>query len=197
MLRLTPVVRNLLLINIIVFVLQWLIPFLTDYIALWGLGTGNFKPYQLFTYMFAHHGLGHIFGNMLFLVFTGPILEEYWGQKKFLLFYMIAGLGAAAFYMIMNLILGVDSYSNMIGASGAVYGVMTAFGIIFANMEMRLLFLPISFKAKYLVIVLGSLAIINSFSPRAEGDNVAHMAHLGGIVVAIIVILYWRSQGRY
>lgn len=197
MLRLTPVVRNLLLINIIVFVLQWLIPFLTDYIALWGLGTGNFKPYQLFTYMFAHQGLGHIFGNMLFLVFTGPILEEYWGQKKFLLFYMIAGLGAAAFYMVMNLILGVDSYSNMIGASGAVYGVMTAFGIIFANMEMRLLFLPISFKAKYLVIVLGSLAIINSFSPRAEGDNVAHMAHLGGIVVAIIVILYWRSQGRY
>lgn len=197
MLRLTPVVRNLILINVIVFVLQWMIPNLTNYIALWGFGTGYFKPFQLFTYMFAHGGFGHLFWNMLFLMFSGPILEEYWGQKKFLLFYMIAGLGAAVFYMIMNLILGTDSFSNMIGASGAVYGVMTAFGIIFANMEMRLLFLPISFKAKYMVLVLGSLAIINSFSPRAEGDNVAHLAHLGGIVVAIIVILYWRSQGRY
>jgi|JI9StandDraft_2_1071091.scaffolds.fasta_scaffold00254_3 membrane associated rhomboid family serine protease len=199
MFRLTPVVRNLILINVIVFVLQWMIPNLTNYIALWGLGTGNFKPYQLFTYMFAHdpQGLGHIFGNMLFLMFTGPMLEDYWGQKKFLLFYMIAGLGAGIFYMLMNLFLGTDAYSVMFGASGAVYGVMTAFGIIFANMEMRLLFLPISFKAKYLILVLGSLAIFNSFSPGAGGDGVAHLAHLGGIVVAIIIILYWRSQGRY
>lgn len=196
MLRLTPVVRNLLLINVIVFVLQWMAPVLTGHIALWGLSTGNFRPYQLFTYMFAHAGFGHIFGNMLFLIFTGPMLEDYWGQKKFLLFYMAAGLGAAVFYMLMNLFLGTDSYS-MLGASGAVYGVMTAFGIIFANMEMRLLFLPISFKAKYLVLVLGSLAIINSFGPGGAGDNVAHLAHLGGIVVAIIIILYWRSQGRY
>lgn len=199
MFRLTPVVRNLIFLNVIVFVLQWILPALTYYIALWGLGTGNFKPYQLFTYMFAHdpQGFGHIFSNMLFLAFTGPILEEYWGQKKFLLFYMIAGLGAGAFYMIMNLILGTDSRSIMFGASGAVYGVMTAFGIIFANMEMRLLFFPISFKAKYLILVFGSWAIYKSVSPRTEGDHVAHMAHLGGIVVAIIMILYWRSKGRY
>lgn len=199
MFRFTPVVKNLLLINVIVFVLQWMLPVLTYYIALWGMGTGNFKPYQLFTYMFAHDpkGFGHIFGNMLLLIITGPTLEEYWGQKKFLFFYMAAGLSAAAFYVLMNLVMGTDSHSVMFGASGAVYGVMTAFGIIFAEMEMRMMFLPISFKAKYLTLFFGLLAIYNSFTPRAAGDNVAHLAHLGGIVFAIIFILYWRSKGRY
>lgn len=199
MFRFTPVVKNLLLINVIVFIGQKIIPVLTLYIGLWGMGTGNFKPYQLFTYMFAHDpkGFGHIFGNMLLLIVTGPTLEEYWGQKKFLFFYMAAGLSAAAFYVIMNLVLGTDAYSVMYGASGAVYGVLIAFGIIFAEMEMRLMFLPISFKAKYLALFFGMLAIYNSLTPRTAGDNVAHLAHLGGMVFAIIFILYWRSKGRY
>ena len=196
MFRLTPVVRNLITINVIVFVAQWLIPPLTNYLALWGVSTPNFLPYQLFTYMFAHLDFWHIFMNMLMLAFSGPILEEYWGQKKFLMFYMAAGLGAAAFHVLMVLLLGKGAFSSLIGASGAVYGVMAAFGIIFANMELRLMFLPISFKAKYLVLVLGSLAIINGFGSD-PGDNVAHLTHLGGIVVAIIFIQYWRSRGRF
>lgn len=196
MLRLTPVVRNLILVNVVVFAFQWMVPGLTNYIALWGINTPNFLPYQLFTYMFAHADFGHIFFNMLMLAFSGPILEEYWGQKKFLLFYMAAGLGAAVFHVVMSLLLDIGSFSSLIGASGAVYGVMTGFGIIFANMEIRLLLLPFSFKAKYLVLVLGSLAIINGFQDN-PGDNVAHLTHLGGIVVAIIFVQYWRSQGRY
>lgn len=196
MFRLSPVVRNIITINVIVFVAQWIIPGLTNYIALWGVRTPNFLPYQLFTYMFAHDGFWHIFMNMLMLSFSGPILEEYWGQKKFLTFYMAAGLGAAAFHVLMDLFFGLGSFSSLIGASGAVYGVMAAFGIIFADMELRLMFLPISFKAKYLVIVLGSLAIINGFGNN-QGDNVAHLTHLGGIVVAIIFIQFWRSRGRY
>lgn len=196
MFRLSPVVRNLIIINIVVLVLQWMIPVLTEYIALWGIRTPNFKPYQLFTYMFAHDGFGHIFFNMLMLAFSGPILEEYWGQKKFLFFYMAAGLGAAAFHVLIDLFFGIGSFSTMIGASGAVYGVMTAFGIIFANMEIRLLLFPIPFKAKYLVLVLGSLAIINGFG-GGSGDGVAHLTHLGGMVTAVILIQYWRSQGRY
>ena len=195
MFRISPVIKSLLIVNVIVFIFQKIVPDLTNYIALWGITTTpNFRPYQLFTYMFAHDGFSHIFFNMLMLIFSGPILEEYWGQKKFLFFYMAAGLGAAIFHVLMDLFFGLGSFSTMIGASGAVYGVMTAYGIIFADMEIRLLLIPFSFKAKYLVMVLGSLAIINGFG--GAHDGVAHLTHLGGIVTAIIIIQIWRSQGR-
>jgi membrane associated rhomboid family serine protease len=216
MIRLTPVVKNLLIINILFFIAQKVIgPMLsiqdfasclgfdaglrldvfTGYLAMWHVGTSCFKPYQLFTYMFLHADLWHIFMNMLLLVFFGPILESLWGDKKFLLFYMITGIGAGIFNIAMNFAMGAGMYTYMLGASGAVYGVLTAFGITFPNMELRLLFLPISFKAKYLVIVSGMLAIISGFNAR-PGDNVAHFAHLGGIVVAILMISYWRKRGE-
>lgn len=197
MFRLTPVVRNIIVINVIVFVLQLMMPILTNYIGLLDFRSQYFKPYQLFTYMFAHGGFGHIFWNMVLLAFSGPALEEYWGQKKFLFFYMAAGIGAAVFYMLMNLALGPESNSIMYGASGAVYGVLTAFGIVFAEMEVRLFFV-LNVKAKYVVLFLGTMAIINSIGPLSRGgDGVAHLAHLGGIVVAIIFMLYLRSKGRY
>lgn len=196
MFRFTPVVKNLLLINVVVFIGQKLIPVLTEYIALFGIRTGYFKPYQLFTYMFAHADIGHIFWNMLALVFMGPMVEEFWGSKKFLFFYMAAGLGAAIFNVLLDLFFGVGTFSLMIGASGAVYGVMTAFGILFSEMEIRIFFF-IPLKAKYLVLILGSLAIIQGLGGHGAGDGVAHLTHLGGIVVAIIIILYWRSKGRY
>lgn len=193
MFRLTPIVRNLIFINVIVFVLQSIIPLITEWLALWNVHTNLFRPYQLFTYMFCHADFFHIFFNMLLLSFFGPILEEFWDQKQFLLFYIIAGIGAGVFNILMDLFFGIGSFSMMIGASGAVYGVMTAFGIIFPNMELRLLFLPISFKAKYMVMVLGSIAIYSGFR-SAPGDNTAHLAHLGGIVVAIIMIQFWMRR---
>lgn len=188
MFRLTPIVRNLIFINVIVFVLQMMIP-LQDWLALWNVRSPNFRPYQLFTYMFSHADFFHIFFNMLLLSFFGPILEEFWDQKKFLLFYIATGIGAAVFNILMDLSFGIGTFGKMIGASGAVYGVMTAFGIIFPNMELRLLFLPISFKAKYMVMVLGSIAIYSGFR-STPGDNTAHLAHLGGIVMAIILIQF-------
>ena len=168
MFNITPVVKNLLLINIIVFMAQTILSRfpVTEYLALWSVGTTNFRPYQLFTYMFAHSGLGHIFFNMLGLVFAGPILEEFWGQKRFLLFYIITGIGAAVFNILIDLFVGADSFSLMIGASGAVYGLITAFGILFPDRSIRLLFLPFSFKAKYIVIVLGSIALFSAVIPR-------------------------------
>lgn len=193
MVRLTPIVRNLIIINVIVFVLQNIIPALTEWLALFNVRTPYFRPYQLFTYMFCHADFFHIFFNMLLLSFFGPILEEFWDQKQFLLFYIITGIGAGVFNIIMDLFFGVGSFAMMIGASGAVYGVMTAFGIIFPNMELRLLFLPVSFKAKYMVMVLGSIAIYSGFR-SAPGDNTAHLAHLGGIVVAIIMIQFWMRR---
>lgn len=193
MLRLTPIVRNLIIINVIVFILQNMIPALTEWLALFNVRTPYFRPYQLFTYMFCHADFFHIFFNMLLLSFFGPILEEFWDQKQFLLFYIIAGIGAGVFNILMDLFFGVGTFAMMIGASGAVYGVMTAFGIIFPNMELRLLFLPVSFKAKYMVMVLGSIAIYSGFRSH-PGDNTAHLAHLGGIVMAIIMIQFWMRR---
>lgn len=193
MFRLTPIVRNLIFINVIVFILQSMIPVVTEWLALFNVKTPYFRPYQLFTYMFCHADFFHIFFNMLLLSFFGPILEDFWDQKQFLLFYIITGIGAGVFNILMDLFFGIGSFSRMIGASGAVYGVMTAFGIIFPNMELRLLFLPISFKAKYMVMILGSIAIYSGFR-SAPGDNTAHLAHLGGIVVAIILIQFWMRR---
>jgi membrane associated rhomboid family serine protease len=193
MFRLTPIVRNLIFINVIVFVFQNIIPGITEWLALFNVHTAYFKPYQLFTYMFCHADFFHIFFNMLLLSFFGPILEEFWDQKQFLLFYIISGIGAGVFNILMDLFFGLGSFSMMIGASGAVYGVMTAFGIIFPNMELRLLFLPVSFKAKYMVMVLGCIAIYSGFR-SSPTDNTAHLAHLGGIVVAIILIQFWMRR---
>jgi membrane associated rhomboid family serine protease len=195
MVRLTPVVRNLIFITVIVFILQQLVPLIDALLPLHSVHrTDFFRPYQLFTYMFAHGDFMHIFFNMLMLAFFGPILEEFWGQKRFLLFYLAAGIGAGIFNILMDLFFGLGAFHTMIGASGAVYGVMTAFGIIFPNMELRLLFLPISFRAKYMLMVMGSLAIYYGFRSDPS-DNTAHLAHLGGIVVAIILIQIWRGRG--
>lgn len=194
MLRLTPVVRNLILINVIVFVVQAMTgDVITQWLALYNIKTQAFKPYQLFTYMFCHANFWHIFMNMLMFSFFGPILEEFWGQKRFLIFYTVCGVGAGLFSIVIDMLFGGHA-STMIGASGAVYGVLTAFGVTFPNMELRLMFLPFSFRAKYLVIALGSLAIFNGLRPT-PGDNTAHFAHLGGIVVAIILIQIWRGKG--
>jgi membrane associated rhomboid family serine protease len=204
--RLTPVVRNLIIINAMVFIGQAIAPKIdiggcfgsafsyaedavTAYLALFNVKTPCFRPYQLFTYMFAHGGFTHIFFNMLALAFIGPILESFWGQKKFLLFYLITGIGAAAFSVAIDLIFGGGA-GSMLGASGAIYGILMAFGMIFPNMEVQLIIPPIPIKAKYLVFLLGGLTFLMDRS-----GSVAHFAHLGGVVVAFIVIKAWRSQG--
>lgn len=206
MFRLTPIVRNLIIINVIVFLGQAISPqidigscfgpgysrgedLLTAYLALFNVHTSCFRPYQLFTYMFAHGGFMHIFFNMMALAFMGPILESFWGQKKFLLFYIITGVGAAAFSVGIDLILGGGA-GSMLGASGAIYGLLMAFGMIFPDMEVQLLIPPIPIKAKYLVFLLGGLTFLMDRS-----GSVAHFAHLGGAVVGFIVVKAWRSQG--
>jgi membrane associated rhomboid family serine protease len=197
MFRLTPVIRNLIIINVIVFVFQSMakqVAPLTQMLSLWNVYTPNFRPYQLFTYMFCHADFFHIFFNMLMLSFAGPILEEFWGPKRLIILYTVCGVGAGLFNIIIDMVVGQPSFITMIGASGAVYGVVTAFGIIFPDMELRLMFLPFSFRAKYLVMVLGAMAIFSAVRPDAT-DNTAHLAHLGGIVVSIILIQIWRRTG--
>ena len=191
MFRLTPVVRNLIMINSVIYLLQVLLPGLhvTEYLSLWNVRTEFFKPYQLFTYMFVHspEGFTHIFFNMLTLVFIGPILETFWGPRKFLLFYIVCGVGAGIFSVGVDLFLGTSA-GIMLGASGAIYGVLMGFGMTFPNMEIMLLIPPIPIKAKYLVFVLGGLTFLLDRS-----GSVAHFAHLGGVIFGFIMVRLWRT----
>jgi membrane associated rhomboid family serine protease len=209
MLKLTPVVRNLIMINSVIFLGQMIFPaknfifcygenlpyekamdVVTGYLSLWNTRTECFRPYQLLTYMFAHSGFTHIFFNMLSLVFIGPILENFWGPKKFLLFYIVCGVGAGVFNIVVDRIFGVGAAEVMLGASGAIYGILMGFGLMFPNMEIMLLIPPIPIKAKYLVFVLGGMTFLLDRS-----GSIAHFAHLGGVIFAFIMISLWKKQG--
>jgi membrane associated rhomboid family serine protease len=208
MLRLTPVVKNLIIINVIVFLAGMFAPtadfigmcfgmrddrmddIISGYLAMWNVRSDCFKPYQLFTYMFVHSGFSHIFFNMLTLAFVGPILETFWGPKRFTTFYMVTGIGAGVFSVLVDLYLNLGTFGTMVGASGAIYGLLMGFGMLFPNMEVMLLIPPIPIKAKYLVFLLGGLTFLLDRS-----GNVAHFTHLGGIIFAFILIRLWRHQG--
>ena len=211
MLRLTPVVRNLIMINVLIFVGSFLagkltplvdiggcfgsfshpVDIITAYLSLYNAHTDCFRPYQLFTYMFVHGGISHIFFNMLTLAFMGPILEGYWGAKRFTIFYLITGIGASIFNIFVDQVLHIGSFGTMVGASGAIYGLLTAFGMLFPNMEIQLIIPPIPIKAKYLVLLLGGLSFLMDPS-----GNTAHFAHLGGVVFGFFIITAWRRQGN-
>jgi len=264
MFRLTPTVKNLLIINVIVFALQTFLAGtnLTELMAMYRIGSVYFKPYQFFTYMFAHAGFTHILFNMLGLVFLGVSLEMVWGGKKFLAFYVITGMGAGILYALIGF---ADTYGlkndirhysvspsyeafaeliddnkekfdnirfngehttiwdfldaydkdregyrqrsvqlvsevedlfitkypgRVIGASGAIYAVLMAFGLLFPDRQLMLLFPPIPIKAKYLVLILGGMAVFMEMQ-RNPGDNVAHLVHLGGMFVGFIMVKFF------
>jgi membrane associated rhomboid family serine protease len=187
MLNLTPVIRNLLIINVVVFIIQSLMPITEYYLSLFPLESGYFQPYQFFTYMFAHGGFMHIFFNMMALASLGPILETYWGDRKFLLFYLATGIGAGVIYAVANYFIPGEG-GRMLGASGAIYGVLMAFGMTFPEMVVSLFFFPL--KAKYLVFVIGFLTYIMDRS-----GQVAHLAHFGGAAVGFVMVSIWRGQG--
>jgi membrane associated rhomboid family serine protease len=193
MFRLTPLIRNLVIINVVVFLAQSLFDRtfpVSGYLSLWPIGSQYFGVYQLFTYMFAHGGFMHIFFNMLALASFAPILESYWGDKKFLFFYIATGMGAGLIYAGINYFMGTSG-GPMLGASGAIYGILMAFGMIFPNMELMLLFPPIPIKAKYMVFIMGFM----TYAMDSSG-SVAHTAHFGGALVGFFLITFWRSQGK-
>ena len=140
--------------------------------------------------MLAHGGYGHIFFNMLAFASFAPVLETYWGDKKFLFFYIATGMGAGVIYAGVNYFFP-GSGGSMLGASGALYGILMAFGMLFPNLELMLLFPPIPIKAKYMVFLMGFI----TYAMDRSG-SVAHLAHFGGAFVAFIIISYWRTQGK-
>ena len=221
--RFAPLVtRNLIFINLIVWLAQLVLPKslgfdITDWGALHFYYGSAAHFYQYITYMFLHStdSLMHILNNMFMLWMFGSVIERYWGPKRFLIYYLITGITAAltqqivwaidissvtsGAYQFVNLgdngIIPVAEFLNMpttVGASGAVFGLLFAYGMLFPNSEMYYLFLPIPIKAKYIVLLFGAYELFSGV--HATGSNVAHFAHLGGMIGGIILILLWRRK---
>lgn len=233
------VVKNLILINVILFlftaVLNGSFGFdLSRYLALYHIKSEYFRPFQFVTHMFMHAGFMHIFFNMFALWMFGRILENVWGPKRFLLYYLVSGLGAALAHMTVLYIQYVSLESQMtpeqmgivvsegyrifsqnqnfvdplmgqmnillnvrtVGASGAVFGILLAFGMLFPNTQLMLLFPPIPIKAKYFVIIYGGIELWLAITQ--PGSNIAHVAHLGGMLFGFLLIKYWKKdRGKF
>lgn len=188
-----PIVKNLIIINVLVFVATSLLDryMLTLRLAMWPVASPLFQPYQIVTHMFTHGGFSHILFNMFSLWMFGKILENLWGGKRFLLFYLISGIGAAIAHLAVQYLMGGNGPA--VGASGAVMGILVAFGYLFPNTELFILFIPFPVKAKW--VVIGYIAIdLFSGVARFSGDNIAHFAHLGGALTGFILVLIWNKS---
>ena len=188
-----PVIKNLLIINGLVFLAQFTLQNTNEqlliWFALWPLGV-NFMPWQLVSYSFLHGGLGHLFFNMFALWMFGLEIERTWGSRRFVIYYGACVIGAGLVQLFVALSTG-GGYPT-IGASGGVFGILLAFGMMFPNRVIMLLFPPIPMKAKYFVIGYGVLELYFVFTNAQPG--VANMAHLGGMAFGYLLIMYWRGK---
>ncbi|MEO5995062.1 MAG: rhomboid family intramembrane serine protease [Chitinophagaceae bacterium] len=189
---LPPVVKNLLIANVLVFLAQFVFEqqgfTLEPLFALHPIESGDFRIWQLVTHMFMHGGFFHILFNMFGLWMFGSILENYWGSKRFFQFYIICGLVAGAAHLTF-------SNGSAIGASGAVMGVFAAFAYLFPNTPLFLMFIPIPIKAKWAMPGLILIDVFGAIAPRT-GDNIAHWAHIGGALAGLCLVLIWNKKNR-
>lgn len=194
--ELPPIVKNLIIINVLVFVACLFFDKqfgLTYRLALWSLNSGMFMPYQVVTHMFAHGGFSHILFNMFSLWMFGRVLENVWGPKRFLFFYLACGIGAAAVHLVVQYLM--QGFGLTVGASGAIMGIVAAFGYLFPNTELFLFFIPFPVKAKWMVLGYIAIDLFGGIANSA-GDNVAHFAHLGGALTGFILVLFWNKKSR-
>ncbi|RFZ91905.1 rhomboid family intramembrane serine protease [Mucilaginibacter conchicola] len=225
--NLTPVVKNLIIINIIFFIATFALEKVIDMQALFAAYypvSPSFRPWQPITYMFMHGGISHIFFNMFALFSFGPLLEYSLGSKRFFNYYFITGLGGYVLYMAVQAIqihaitgsfavphpelessyfayggqdvaqkLYVLVNMPMVGASGSVFGILVAFAMLYPNLEMMILFIPVPIKAKYVVIGYVAIELFSGIG-RFAGDNVAHFAHLGGALFGFLLIKLWNIK---
>ncbi len=214
-----PVTKNIIIINVLIFLGSIVAPKyginLTQWFGLHFFMAPDFKLYQLFTYMFMHGGFEHLFFNMFAVWMFGRVLEQVWGPKRFLFYYIVCGVGAGLIQELVqyiqyatvlsgydsvnmggNYVIPMSDYLNMmttVGASGAIYAILLAFGMIFPNQPIYLYFL-LPMKAKYFVMGYAVLELIFGMSQR--GDGIAHFAHLGGMLFGFILIMYWKKKNR-
>ncbi|MDH5539189.1 MAG: rhomboid family intramembrane serine protease [Rhizobacter sp.] len=190
---LPPITQALLLINVAAFFIDALLgPWFIRLFGLWPLSHG-FLPWQVVSYAFLHGSLGHLFFNMLGLWMFGAELERVWGQRRYIHFYAASVLTAAAAQLLVTWLMG-SAYPT-VGASGGLFGLLLAYGMMFPNRTIMPLFPPIPMKAKVFVALYGGLELIFGVTGTASG--VAHFAHLGGMLGGFLVIRYWRGQSPF
>lgn len=231
-----PVVKNLLIINAIFFLATMVLGDQINMNNLFGahyFDSPSFRVWQPITYMFMHGSFMHLFFNMFGLYMFGSVLEQSWGPKRFINFYLITGLGALALQWVVQ---GIELYQitgsfvnhgnlpldtlvdgrfnpaqytesaastlfsiyfgTMVGASGAIFGIMTAFAVLFPNVKMMLMFIPFPVKAKYFIPVYIVIELFLGVA-RIQGDSVAHFAHLGGALIGFILVRIWKQNNNY
>lgn len=241
MMKITPVVKQLLIINVIFFIGSQVVPVSYDFFAMFFPENPEFKFWQPISHMFMHGGLMHIAFNMFALYSFGSALEHFWGPKKFLFFYVSCGLGAALLHTGVNYyffqeglsvlgehgfakadilqlldqgkidtrwqeIMTVSDFKNftgaylgtVVGASGAIYGLLVAFAYMFPNAELALMFIPVPIKAKYFVPGLLGIDLFLGINGNSlfgsSGTGIAHFAHVGGALAGFLIMYYWKKN---
>lgn len=206
--QIPTVTKNLVAINILMFIATLINEnFMVANFAMFYPASPFFKPWQILTHMFMHGGFWHIFFNMYSLLMFGSILERSLGPKKFLIFYFVTGLGAAALHtgvewMQARVFIAngaVNAYQALLmtptlGASGAIYGVLIGFAMLYPQAQLMLIFPPIPVKAKWLVVIFAVIELFFGINGIQEG--VAHFAHLGGMLFGWLLIRWWRKHGK-
>lgn len=236
-LALPPVVKNIILLNVLLLLANWASKSvfgydLTSVLGLYFPRSEHFMPLQILTHMFMHGNFLHLFFNMYALYMFGGILENVWGPKRFFIYYMVCGLGAAfvhetvimfQYSKLMNIIspdqlqmvlsdgagyfregkvFTNETMKNLqmvlnvptVGASGAIFGVLLAFGVLFPNTQLMIIFPPVPIKAKYFVFGYGIIELV--LAVTQPGSNIAHAAHIGGMIFGYILIRYWRKTTK-
>lgn len=196
--NITPITRNIIIINVVVFILaNTIFPQMYEYLVVYFPLAPQFKSWQIITHMFMHGGIMHIAFNMLTMASFGPLLERFLGEKKYIMLYFLSGLGAFALNSLWiyyeTITTGHFVNVAMLGASGAIFGVVAAFTALYPNAEMMIMFIPFPIKAKILlpIVIIGSIYLgINNVG------GVAHFAHIGGAIVGYVLIKIW-GRNRY
>lgn len=206
--QIPTVTKNLVAINILMFIATLVNEnFMVANFAMFYPASPFFKPWQILTHMFMHGGFWHIFFNMYSLLMFGSILERSLGTKKYLIFYFVTGLGAVALHTSVEWMQArvfiangaVDAYQRLLvtptlGASGAIYGVLIGFAMLYPQARLILIFPPIPVKAKWLVIIFAAIELV--FGINGIQGGVAHFAHLGGMLFGWLLIRWWRKHGK-
>ena len=221
--RTTPIVLNLIIINVLAYFASAMfnggdsLNSVYDLFALHHYKSSEFRPYQVITHMFMHGGLFHLLFNMLGLWMFGTTIEKVWGPKRFLIFYLICGLGAAFtqlasyafdYHAIDQAIshgdataMQIQQYQTIlrmnatVGASGAIMGVLVAFGYLFPNTQLFVMPIPFPIKAKWAIMGFIAFDIFGGIT-KVPGDNIAHFAHVGGALVGFLIVLYWNKKNK-
>ena len=204
--------KNIIIINVLVMIMTSLNgDFMYENFALFYPTSPFFHIWQPVTHMFMHGGFWHLFFNMYTLYFFGRVLEERWGAKKFLVFYFVTGLGAALVHtgvewlqmqtwmsqvaegsLVAQQKIHILKMTPTVGASGAIYGVLMGFAMLYPDALMSLIFPPVTLKAKWFVLIFGGIELLTGVT--GVGGGIAHFAHLGGLIFGYLLILYWKKK---